>query len=165
MNRLIVTIFGVMFAVNAFAEEIPIQGNVESKCVIITDTTGVYGNPTPSNLSTDTVDGGVAPIVRYDVSQGEYYKALISYPTAFSQSPSLTDTVEFDGSVAVDRVSVPAMSDYDTEKVEFNNTTEYGLTEAGSTWFAITSEVDYGFSKAFPGGTYRALVTAECIAQ
>ena len=154
-----------MLAVSASAEEIPIQGNVESKCVIVTDTTGVYGNPTPSNLSTDAADGGVTPIVRYDVSQGEYYNALISYPIAFSQSPSLTDTVEFDGSVVVDRVSITAMSDYDTEKVEFNNTTEYDLTEAGSTWFAITSEADYGFSKAFPGGTYRALVTAECIAQ
>lgn len=165
MDRLTVAIFTVMFAVSAFAEEIPIQGNVESKCVIVTDTTGVYGNPTPSNLSTDEADGGVTPIVRYDVSQGEYYKALISYPVSFSQAPSLTDTVAFDGSVVVDRVSVTAMSDYDTEKVEFNNTTEYGLTEAGSTWFAITSEADYGFSKAFPGGTYRALVTAECIAQ
>jgi hypothetical protein len=165
MNRVMVALFAVLFAVNVYAEDIPIVGDVESKCLIQTDTTGVYGNPTPNSLSTDTADGGVAPIVRFDVAQADYYKAVISYPESFSQSPSLTDTVTWSGSVAVDEVSDTNMSSYDTNKVEYNNTTEYELTVAGSTWFSVTSEADYGFNKAFPGGTYRAIVPAECIAQ
>ena len=116
-------------------------------------------------MSTDTADGGVEPIVRFDVAQADYYKAVISYPESFSQSPSLDDTVTWTGDVSVDQVSDTDMSGYDTNKVEYNNTTEYELTVAGTTWFAISSEADYGFDKAFPGGTYRAIVTAECIAQ
>jgi len=73
--------------------------------------------------------------------------------------------VTWTGDVSVDQVSDTNMSSYDTNKVEYNNTTEYDLTVAGTTWFAISSEADYGFDKAFPGGTYRAIVTAECIAQ
>ena len=79
-----------MFSMSTFAEDVPIVGNVESKCTIVTDTEGVYGNSTPSNLSTDAADGGVEPIIRYDVLQADYYKALISHPTSFSQSPSLS---------------------------------------------------------------------------
>ena len=165
MNKLMLCAISAIFVSGAYAEEVPITGNVESKCVIITDTAGIYGNPTPSNLSTDPTDGGVTPIVRYDVSMAEYYKALISWPDEFSQSPELTDTVAFDGEVEVDRVSDATMSSYETDKIEYQNTTEYDLTKAGSTWFKIASEADYGFSKAFPGGTYRSLVTAECIAQ
>ena len=165
MNKLMLCAISAIFVSGAIAEEVPITGNVESKCVIVTDTAGIYGNPTPSNLSTDPTDGGVTPIVRYDVSMAEYYKALITWPDEFSQSPQLDDTVAFDGEVEVDRVSTTEMSDSETNKVEYQNRTENDLTEAGSTWFKIESEADYGFSKAFPGGTYRSLVTAECIAQ
>jgi hypothetical protein len=165
MNKLMLCAISAIFVSGAYAEEVPITGNVESKCVITTDTAGVYGNPTPSNLSTDPTDGGVTPIVRYDVSMAEYYKALITWPDEFSQSPELNDTIAFDGEVTVDRVSVSTMSDYESAKTEYQNSTEYELTESGSTWFAIESEADYGFSKAFPGGTYRSLITAECIAQ
>ena len=49
----------------AVAEETIIMGNVESKCVINTDSTGVYGNPVAGKLSTSTEDGGVEPIIRY----------------------------------------------------------------------------------------------------
>jgi len=165
MKKAAIAVAVGMFSAGVIAEDIPIVGNVESKCVIQTDTTGVYGNPTPSELSTDTADGGVEPIVRFDVAQADYYKALISYPNSFSQSPALTDTVTWSGSVSVDQVSDALMSSYDTNKVEFDNSTEYDLTVAGSTWFAISSEADYGYDKAYPGGTYRAIVTAECIAQ
>ena len=161
MNKLMLCAISAIFVSGAYAEEVPITGNVESKCVITTDTAGVYGNPTPSNLSTDPTDGGVTTIVRYDVSMAEYYKALITWPDEFSQSPELNDTVAFDGEVTVDRVSIATMSDYETEKTEYQNSTEYELTESGSTWFAIESEAVYGFSKAFPGGTYRSLITAE----
>jgi hypothetical protein len=57
------------------------------------------------------------------------------------------------------------MSGYDAAKVEYENVTEYDLTVAGSTWFAVTSEVTYGFGKSLPGGEYIANITAECIAQ
>lgn len=148
----------------ASAAEVPIVGNVAAKCVIVTDTNGVYGNPTPGELSTDTADGGVAPIVRFDVLQANFYKAVISYPTAFSVSPALSDVVNWTGSVATSRVSDPTMSAYNTSKVVYNNTTEFNLTVAGTTWFKTNSTAQYGYGKAFPSGTYRAVVSAECIA-
>ena len=57
----------IVVASAAFANETPIVGNVSSKCSIYTDKAGVYGNPTPDELSTLPVDGGVLPVVRYDV--------------------------------------------------------------------------------------------------
>ena len=43
----------------------------------------------------------------------------------------------------------------------------YNLTLAGTTWFNVTSVATYGggSQKAFPGGSYSAVVVAECIAQ
>lgn len=154
-----------VFISGAFAEEVPITGNVESKCVITTDTSGVYGNPAPDELTTDLTDGGVPAIVRYDVIAADYYKAIISYPNSFSTSPSLNDTVTWDGEVTVDQVSDTQMSGYDTSKIEYNNTTEYELEFAGSVWFKVGSTAEYGIGKSFPGGQYRSVVTAECIAQ
>jgi hypothetical protein len=57
------------------------------------------------------------------------------------------------------------MSAFNTGKVEYNNTTEFDLSVAGSVWFEVTSEADYGYEKAFPAGNYSAVVTAECVAQ
>jgi len=44
---------------------------------------------------------------------------------------------------------------------------QYALTVAGTTWFASTSVATYGGgqNKAFPGGSYSAVVVAQCIAQ
>ena len=165
MFKSILTLFTIGFATTAVASTVPITGNVESKCTIYTDTEGVYGNPTPDALSTSPADGGVLPVVRYDVSIADYYKARIAWPNAFSTSPSLTDTLNWDGSVAVSLTSDVAMADYETNKVTFDNTTEYDLTVAGSTWFEVTSTVTYGVGKSLPGGTYKANVTAECIAK
>ena len=165
MKKLIIGFIAGIYIGAVNAEDVPIVGNVESKCIITIDTDGVYGNSTPSNLSTDTADGGVKPVVRFDVLQADYYKALISHPVSFSQSPSLDDTTTWTGSTSVSQTSESTMSDYDTNKVTYDNTTEYDLTVAGSTWFAVSSEVDYGYDKAFPGGTYRSIVQAECIAQ
>jgi len=148
----------------AAAEEVTITGTVASKCVITTDTVGIYGNPTPSELSTAPADGGVLPIVRYDVLQADFYKARITYPESFSESPALTDVVTWTGDVTVAEVTDAGMSAYDTSKVEFNNVTEVDLTIAGSTWFKVESTADYGVGKAFPAGTYRAVVSADCIA-
>jgi hypothetical protein len=57
------------------------------------------------------------------------------------------------------------MSGYEAAKTTFGNSTQYDLTEAGSTWFKTSSTATNGGSKAFPGGTYRAIVVAECIAK
>ena len=150
---------------NAFANvSVPVTGTVESKCVLATDTVGIYGNPLPNTLSTDPIDGGVIPIVRYDVLQANFYKAKITYPNTFSESPDLVDVVNWTGDVTVGEVSDATMSGYDTSKIEYNNVTEVDLTIAGSTWFKIESEAEYGYDRAFPAGTYRTVVTAECIA-
>ena len=80
---------------------VPIVGSVDSKCVITTETPGIYGNPTPSKLSTNEVDGGITPIVRFDVAIADYYKAVVTTPVDFTSSPSLTDVVNWEGEVSV----------------------------------------------------------------
>ena len=57
------------------------------------------------------------------------------------------------------------MSAFNDNKVTYNNSSEFDLTIAGSAWFSVTSTAEYGYDKAFPAGTYSAMVTAECIAQ
>lgn len=147
------------------AADIPITGTVQSKCQINTDTAGVYGNPTADKLSTNRADGGIAPIIRFDVSLAGAYKARITTPTSFSTSPSLSDSLAWSGSTSVKEFSVAAMSDYEANKVTYNSTSEYSLHTAGTTWFEATSTVAYGYGKSLPAGTYRAIVVAECIAQ
>jgi hypothetical protein len=132
------------FAPLAVAANTPIQGTVESKCVIQTDTTGVYGNPSPSVLSTDPTAGGVNPIVRYDI---------------------LAAVTNWSGDIKVGQTSDALMSGFETNKVSYNNTVEFDLTVAGSVWFNIDSAADYGYDKSFPAGDYTAMVVAECIAQ
>lgn len=164
MFKLITTFAMSLIAVGAMAEQTPITGNVESKCVVTTDKPGIYGNPTNNVLSTDPANGGVLPVVRYDVVIADAYKAVIEHPDAFSQSPALTDTVTWTGSASVDAVSDAGMSAYDTNKITYDNVTEIDLTFTGSTWFKISSEATYGVGRALPGGTYTAMVEANCIA-
>ena len=159
---IVATLLGTTFAV---AETVPITGTVESRCSIYTDTAGVYGNSVPSTLTTQPGVGGVEPVVRFDVVLANSYKAKIAYPESFTTSPNLTDSLNWTGDVTVSKVSDPQMSDYDTTKITYNNVHEYDLTVAGSTWFSVKSTVDYGVNKSFPGGSYTALVTAECIAK
>ena len=149
----------------ALAEGVQIEGNVEAKCVIRTDRAGVYGNPTADKLSALAADGGVTPIIRYDVALAGYYLARITHPTSFSTSPSLTDTVTWTGGASVSSVSAAGMSAYDAAKVEYDATTEFDLTVAGTTWFKVDSAAEYGYNKAFPAGLYRAIIQADCIAQ
>jgi hypothetical protein len=163
IKQISAAVFAVFSSV-AIAEDVNITGTVESKCLVTTDTVGIYGNPTPNILSTDGADGGVEPIVRYDVIIADYYKARITHPNSFSESPSLNDVVTWTGSTSVAEVSDAGMSAYDTDKIEYNNVTEVDLSIAGSTWFKVASEADYGYDKAFPAGTYRTVVSAECIA-
>lgn len=163
MHKLLAS-FIALFSAQAIAEEAIITGNVESKCVINTDINGVYGNPTAGTLSTLPADGGVLPIIRYDVALGSAYTAKITAPNSFSTSPSLTDNVEWTGEVEVSEVSDTAMADYETDKIEYDYTTEFDMHTAGTTWFKITSKADYGYGRAYPAGTYRSIVMAECIA-
>ena len=75
-------------ALPAFAN-VDITGNVAAKCIIQTDKAGVYGNPSASVLSTAPSDGGVLPVIRFDVAIADYYTANITHPTSFTSSPAL----------------------------------------------------------------------------
>ena len=155
----------ILMGTAAYATDSPISGNVSSKCSIYTDVAGVYGNPNPDELSTKPADGGVKPIIRYDVTIADYYTAKISWPNAFTTSPTLTDSVSWDGEVSVSSTSEAGMSGYEAAKVEYDNHTEYDLTVAGTTWFEVESEITYGVDEPLPGGEYKANVTAVCLAQ
>mgnify|MGYP006116831091 CR=1 FL=1 len=144
---------------------VDIVGNVEAKCVIQTTKAGVYGNPIASKLSTTPADGGVLPVIRYDVSIADSYTANITHPTTFSSSPTLSDTLAWTGSTSVTQTSAAGMSGYEAAKIVVNNTTIFDLTLAGSTWFSTASSAVYGSAKALPGGTYTAVVQASCIAK
>jgi hypothetical protein len=149
----------------AGATEVPIRGMVTSKCIINVDTPGVYGNPTPEVLSTFVADGGRPAVVRYDVIQAGYYKAVITTPDSFTTSPTLADSVTWSSNVDVTKVTDAAMSAYTTAKRVYNgNTTEIDLTVQGSVWFAATSKAEYGYGKSFPMGEYKSIVLAQCIA-
>lgn len=162
MLKPVIVLAGSLIATGAAAQT-EISGTVDSKCIIVSETSGVYGNPSPNLLTTDPTNGGIKPIIRYDVISADFYKAKITYPNSFSTSPSLDDVVNWDGGVTVSEVSDSTMSTYDTDKVTYNNVTEYDLTVAGSTWFTIASEADYGYTKSLPAGSYNAVVEAECI--
>src|SRR5210317_1707150 len=155
-----------LFTLSAQAVDVPISGTVQSRCVITTDTPGTYGNPNAYTLTTSASDGGVQPIVRYDVTLADAYYAQITTPTSFSTSPSLNDTVSWTGSTEVSSVSdATGMGSYETNKVTFGQTTQYDLTATGSTWFKSSSSATYGGNKAFPGGSYTANVEAICVAK
>jgi len=164
MFKSIVTLGALLMATSAFAVDSPITGNVSSKCSVYTDTAGVYGNPNPDELSTLPADGGVMPIIRYDVTIADYYTAKLSWPNSFTSAPSLTDSLTWDGEIEVASTSDTGMAGYEAAKIEYENHTEYDLTVAGSTWFKVTSNVTYGVDKPLPGGEYKANVTAVCIA-
>ena len=151
-------------ALPAFAT-VDITGSVAAKCVIQADKSGVYGNPIASKLSTTPADGGILPVIRFDVSIADSYTANITHPTSFSSSPNLTDTLTWTGSTTVTKTSVSGMSAYNGAKVVVGSTTKFNLTLAGSTWFSTASSATYGASKPFAGGVYTALVQASCIAK
>ena len=147
-------------------ENVPITGIVQSKCIIQTDTPGVYGNPNAYTLSTDGADGGVESVVRFDITLADAYYAVITAPIAFSTSPTLPDVVTWTGDTEVESVSdAQGMGTYEADKIEYGTSDKYDLTDTGSTWFKTSSEAVLGGSRPFPGGTYTALVFAECIAK
>ena len=165
-NKLIAAALLTLLAVSVQAEEVPINGTVQSRCVISTDTAGVYGNPNAYTLTTTPADGGVLPVVRFDVTLADAYYAEITAPSSFSSSPTLPDTVTWTGDTTVQTVSdSTGMSAYETNKIEYGMTDKYDLTATGSTWFKTESTATMGGNRAFPGGNYTAVVEANCIAQ
>jgi hypothetical protein len=166
MNKLLFLI-PAFACVSTTSANIPINGTVESKCVIQTDTDGLYGNPTADKLSTTAADGGVVPVIRYDIITADAYKAVVTTPSSFSSAPTLPDVVDWTSSTTVGDTSDASMSAFETGKVVYNNghTTEFDLTVAGSVWFNVSSVAEYGYGTAFPAGNYTALITAECIAK
>jgi hypothetical protein len=171
MKSIVVGIGAALVAVSvsptwAQAEDVPINGTVQSRCVIQTDSAGVYGNPNAYTLTTTPADGGQPAIVRFDVTLAGAYYAEITAPTAFSSSPSLPDQVLWTGNTEVQAVSDSSgMGTYESSKIEFGMTDKYDLTAAGSTWFKTSSTATMGGNKAFPGGSYTAIVSAQCIAK
>ena len=155
-----------LFTLSAQAVDVPISGTVQSRCVITTATPGTYGNPNAYTLTTSASDGGVQPIVRYDVTLADAYYAQITTPTSFSTSPSLNDTVTWTGSTEVSSVSdATNMAGYESAKTVSGQTTQFDLTATGSTWFKSTSVATNGGNKAFPGGNYSATIEAVCVAK
>ncbi len=144
-----------------------ITGTVQARCTVATDTVGYYGNPNAYTLNTTPADGGQKPIVRFDTSLANAYYAQISYPESFSSSPSLSDNVTWTGGVTVAQTSSTDMSGYQAASTTTGAMRQYALTIAGTTWFEVTSSATYGGGNntAFPGGSYTAVVTAQCIAQ
>ena len=153
-------------ALYANAAEVPINGTVQSRCIITTDTAGVYANPNAYTLTTDPSSGGQLPIVRFDVTLADAYYAEITAPTEFSTAPTLPDVVTWTGDTEVASVSdATGMGNYEANKVELGMTDKYDLTATGSTWFKTSSTAVLGGTRAYPGGNYTALVQASCIAQ
>jgi|TARA_B110000908_G_scaffold44134_2_gene53725 hypothetical protein len=150
----------------AQAQDTPINGTVQSRCIIQTDVAGTYGNPNAYTLTTAPSDGGENAVIRIDVSLANAYYAQITAPESFSSSPALPDLVYWTGDTSVKTVSdSAAMGAYETGKIEQGLMDRYDLTATGSTWFETSSVAAMGGSKAFPGGNYTALVMAECIAK
>ena len=166
MLRNAIVVVMSLSALSAYSAEVPINGTVQSKCIITTDTAGVYGNPNAYTLTTTPADGGQLAVVRFDVSLADAYYAQITAPSSFSSSPTLPDTVTWTGDTEVSAMSdATGMGSYETNKVELGMMDKYDLTATGSTWFKTSSTATLGGSRAFPGGNYTALVEAECIAQ
>ena len=145
---------------------VPINGTVQSRCVIQSDTPGTYGNPNAYELSTLNTAGGNNAVVRIDVTLADSYYVNITAPSEFASSPTLPDVVTWTGDTTVKTLSdATGMSAYETNKQELGMTDKYDLTATGSTWFETASTATLGGSRAFPGGNYSALVVAECIAK
>ena len=167
MKKILLTIGLILGITSAYAGT-NIDGSVQSRCTVETDTPGTYGNPNAYTLTTTPASSGQVPIVRFDVSLANAYFAQISYPTSFSSSPSLSDSVTWTGAVTVVQTSSSDMNGYQAASTTpTTSMRQYALTVAGTTWFDATSVATYGGgqNKAFPGGSYSAVVVAQCIAQ
>ena len=83
MNKLLLTsLVLALTGCSLFASKVEanaeINGSVESRCTVNTDTPGVYGNPNAYTLTTAPASAGQKPIVRFDVSLANAYHAPVS---------------------------------------------------------------------------------------
>ncbi len=119
----------------AVANDTPISGTVQSRCIIQTDNPGTYANPNAYTLTTSSNDGGEDARIRVDVTLADAYYFEVTPPTEFSSSPNLPDVVTFTGDTEVDTVSdADGMGDYETNKVEIGMTDRYDLN---CNWFYL----------------------------
>jgi len=79
----------------------------------------------------------------------------------------LSDTVSWVGTVAVAQMSSSDQSGYQAASTTSGSMRQYALAHAGTLWVKATSVATYGGgqAKAFPGGAYKAVVLASCVAQ
>ena len=163
MKKLLIALSLVIGATPVLA--VDIDGSVQSRCTVADVTPGKYGNPNAYTLTTDPSSNGQVPVVRFDTTLANAYYAQVSYPTSFSSSPSLSDNVTWTGAVTVKATGESGMSGYQSASTTTGAMRQYGLSVAGSVWIQSTSVATYGGNRAFPGGTYKAVVLAECVAQ
>ncbi len=163
MKKLLIAISFILGATPVLAADI--DGSVESRCTVATTVPGIYGNPNAYTLTTLPASAGQVPVIRFDTTLANAYYAQVSYPTSFSSSPSLADNVTWTGTVAVNATGESGMSGYQTASTTTGAMRQYGLSVAGSVWIEATSVAVYGGNRAFPGGAYKAVVLAECVAQ
>ena len=100
MKNFIVTLSLMLAFSPVLAENIYINGDVASRCSIVEDTAGRWGNPSANVLTTLPASGGQVPVIRFDYSLANAFYASISTPISFSSSPSLSDSTVFTGVVA-----------------------------------------------------------------
>ena len=163
MKKLLIALSLILSATPIMAADI--DGTVESRCTVATTVDGKYGNPNAYTLTTDPASNGQVPVIRFDTTLANAYYAQVTYPTSFSSSPSLSDNVTWTGEVTVKATGESGMSGYQTASTTTGAMRQYGLSVAGSVWIQSTSVAVYGGNRAFPGGSYKAVVLAECVAQ
>ena len=164
MKKLLIAISFILGTTPILAADI--DGSVESRCTVAT-VPGIYGNPNAYTLTTDPASAGQVPVIRFDTTLADAYYAQVSYPTSFSSSPSLSDNVTWTGAVSVKATGADGMSGYQAASTTSNGGAlrQYALSVAGSVWLQSTSIAVYGGNRAFPGGAYKSIVLAECVAQ
>ena len=165
MKKLLIALSLILSATATPTIAVDIDGTVESRCSVATTVPGKYGNPNAYTLTTLPASNGQVPVVRFDSSLANAYYAQVTYPTSFSSSPSLSDNVTWTGEVTVKAHGESGMSGYQAASTTTGAMRSYPLIVAGAVWIQSTSVAVYGGNRAFPGGSYKAVVLAECVAQ
>ena len=163
MKKLLIALSLILSATPIMAADI--DGTVESRCTVATTVDGKYGNPNAYTLTTAPASNGQVPVIRFDTTLANAYYAQVTYPTSFSSSPSLADNVTWTGAVTLKAHGESGMSGYQAASTTTGAMRQYGLSVAGSVWIEATSVAVYGGNRAFPGGAYKSVVLAECVAQ
>jgi len=81
MKNFIVTLSLMLAFSPVLAENIYINGDVASRCSIVEDTAGRWGNPSANVLTTLPASGGQVPVIRFDYSLANAFYASSKYKT------------------------------------------------------------------------------------